>query len=254
VKSTERIDDSPRKLSAYELKRQKNIARNQQRLRELGLESFSSTWSSVKGKKASDSNDEVKEKDKCSDSEEHSEDDDVEEEIVKILDFKKNMKGVRRLKICWSTGLSEWACFDDVEKDNPHLVSDFMDNYEKKSIESDNPHNKTNEENIRKCEHEKYQIGVTYNPEDLSSYFLPNNELYGVKCALCSKAFVNKDPDVTKEIKPNSRKPMFICSNRTTVLKCLHSVCFDCIHQQIILEDSTSGNRLSRARRQVSEK
>ena len=250
-----KIIASPRKKNAYELKRQEKIARNQQRFKELGLESFSSSWSSLKGKKDSDSNHEGTDKEKCSDYEEESEINNIEEEIVKILDFKKNAKGERKLKICWSTGSSEWAHFDDVEKDNPNLVSEFMENYKKNSMaDSASPQKKNNEKKITNCEHDKYQIGVNYNPEELSGYFLPNNELYGVKCALCSKAFVHSDPDVTKEIKPNSKKPMYTCSNRATGLKCLHSVCFDCLHQQIILQDSTSGKRQSRARRQVSEK
>jgi len=268
--------ESPARMkSPYELLRDSKIARNQKRLFELGLEKtlfhgsrkenncMSKSRSRKKRNSSKGGNDPsspVSVSDNDFDSEEddssrgvESEKEEISEEIEKILDYKCTSKGAKKLQIQWSTGDVEWAKYQDVEQDCATLVADFMKNHENKEEPSrancifETSHSAS----YKQCEHDKYEIGVTYMPEEQVGYLQPNHELHGVKCSLCLKGFVPTEPLADKEIKPSTKKPMYTCSNRATAMKCLHSVCYHCIMSKIKTQESTMDKRPSRSRRSV---
>lgn len=264
--------EPPRKKSAYELKRDANVARNEERLRTIGLSSFSTFHKTAqkqsqhaKKKKdslrsetpsspvsVSDSDDSGGNTCSDDDSDDEISDDEISDEIEKVLDYKCTSNGEKKLQIVWTNKEIEWATYEDVVKDFPELVAAFMKQYEEKRDERkvDAEDSKKYEKCI-KCDHGNYQIGVTYMPEDQFSYFQPDNELHGVKCSLCRKTFVHYDPNPKTEIKASMKHPMFTCSNRATAMKCLHAVCGNCIKEQIVKQDSSTGKRQSRARRTI---
>jgi hypothetical protein len=270
--SNKKKESPARNKSPYELLRDANIARNKKRLFDLGLDKpFTESIKKKKDckskstsrKKKNDSkrenipsspasvSDNDIEDSSSSDSNGgfNDEEEDSSEEIKKILEYKMTSEGTRKLQIQWSTGKKEWANYDNVLQDCENLVTDFMKNYG--SLDSPSVKQITQpeiEKNVNPCNHTVYEIGVTYIPEENNTYLQPKYELHGVICALCQSVFVHTEPASTKEIKPNIRNPMYTCSNRATSMKCLHSVCYECMMTEIKKASSTNGKKTLRRR------
>jgi len=262
-----------REKSAYELLREANIARNHKRLADLGLEKpmlqnsrktkscgssihkeTVSKEENIRSSPASVSGSENSEDEGNLDSEnQDTETDECSEEIEKILGYKCTSKGKQKLRILWSTGKKEWADYKNVEEDCATLVADFMKNNDNQEIHKKMSVQTNSLATPKNCEHETYNIGVTYIPEDQLGYFHENNELHGVNCSLCFKIFVHTDPIPEKEIKPSKKRPMYTCSNRATMLKCIHSICYSCIMEKMQNQEAGIGLRPSRVRRNVEK-
>jgi hypothetical protein len=263
-----------RNKSPYELLRDSNVARNKKRLFDLGLDDgplteFTKKRKDCKAKSASArktskrskrANVETSPASVSENEEEYSsssdssvdcntEEEESPEEIEKILDYKVTLKGKKRLQIQWSTGEKEWADYDDVQQDCATLVIDFMKCFEIKDPPSKKQICESElDKNVKPCNHTVYEIGVTYMPEEQHSYLQPNNELHGVLCALCETEFVHNEPVSAKQTKPSTRKPMYTCSNRATGTKCLHSICYQCMMDEIKKPSTTNGKKSLRRR------
>jgi hypothetical protein len=247
-----------RTKSAYELLRDSKVARNQKRLFDLGLDKSISESplkktdcnrksTTRKERHRSKQNNVLSSPASVSDNEEEDSfssdssvvvntvDEEGPEEIEKILDYKVTVKGREKLRIQWSTGAKEWADYDNVQEDCADLVADFMKHHENEDTSRQEIHVSinTNDAALKECKHQNFEIGVTYMPEEQTSYLQPNNELHGVQCALCEDKFVHTEPVSEKETKPSAKKPMYTCSNRATVKKCLHCICFKCMMVEI---------------------
>ena len=95
------------------------------------------------------------------------------------------------------------------------------------------------------CEHDRYEVGTTYNKEGNKDYWREGEQLHGSKCAVCTLIFSTKKNEGL--IVATGTKPAFCCKNRLDQPQCHHVVCFVCFMTKM-MENPVLNERASRRR------
>ena len=105
------------------------------------------------------------------------------------------------------------------------------------------------------CDHELYEVDITYKPEQLASYCNEGFYLAGLKCGQCTRCFVpnrkaEKELGEHKCVKPTSDCPVYCCVNmmgsgslKTVEGNCRHAICSDCWRKGVLAADTGSGKK-----------